>query len=446
MSAPRSLDVQAIIDSQRFSSRQWMLLILCFTVVALDGFDTASMGYIAPAVVNDWGVAKQALGPVMSAVLLGLAAGSLCAGPLADRFGRKLVLVMSVLFFGCLNLVTATAGSIQSLAVLRFLTGLGLGAAMPNALTLMSEYAPDRRRSVLVNTVFCGFPLGAALGGLLAAWLIPRFGWRSVLVTGGVAPLVLSLLLIPLTPESVRYMVAQGESTEKIRRMLARVTQCTLDDVSSFTFNEHKPADARSSVGTILSRHYLLGSMMLWLTYFMGLLIFYLLTSWMPLLMKDAGFSVSKAAMLTALFPLGGGIGTVMAGWLMDRINPHKVVAATYLLTGILIFAVGQGGGVGLLSLLIFLGGAAMNGAQSSMGSLAASFYPTHCRATGLAWMLGFGRFGGIFGALIGAVLMRWNLSFSSIFTLAAIPALIAAFALTVKNASDTKKRQLALS
>ncbi|MFP5391871.1 MAG: MFS transporter [Gammaproteobacteria bacterium] len=443
MSAPPSLDVQAYINQQRISPYQWLVLVLCFLIVAIDGFDTAMVGYFAPALVQDWGVAKAALGPLMSAALFGLAIGSLCAGPLADRFGRKPVLVWSVVFFGLASLAAARAGALESLTVLRFLTGLGLGAAMSNALTLMSEYAPDRRRSVMVNAVFCGFPVGAALGGLLASWLIPQHGWRSVLVAGGVAPLALALLLVVWLPESVRHMVARHKPVDQIRRVLARVTQTRLDHVTAFSVGEAAAANSRFALGLVLSRPYLLGSIMLWVTYFMGLLIFYLLTSWMPLLMKDAGFSVAKAAMMTALFPLGGGIGTILAGYLMDRVNPHKVVATAYLLTGGLIFAVGQGGSVELLSVLIFLAGTTMNSAQSSMGSIAAAFYPTHCRATGVAWMLGLGRFGGISGALIGASFMRWNLGFDSIFTLLAIPAVIAALALTVKNASDARQARV---
>ncbi len=174
---------------------------------------------------------------------------------------------------------------------------------------------------------------------------------------------------------------------------------------------------------------------MLWLTYFMGLVIFYLLTSWMPTLMKDAGFSLQRASFLTALFPLGGGIGTIAAGWFMDRFNPNKVIAITYALTGVLIYAVGQVASRDqvVLGVLIFLAGTAMNGAQSSMPSLAAAFYPTQGRATGVAWMLGIGRFGGITGALLGAELLRLHLGFDVIFTLLAIPAFAATAALVVK-------------
>ncbi|HXZ10355.1 MAG TPA: MFS transporter, partial [Paraburkholderia sp.] len=190
------VDVRAFIDSQRFTPFQWMILILCFLVVAADGFDTAAVGFIAPSLVQQWGVARASLGPVISAALVGLGIGALGAGPLADRIGRKTVLVLSVFFFGLWSLVASRATSIESLTLLRLFTGLGLGAAMPNAVTLMSEYAPARTRSVAVNAMFCGFSCGLALGGISSAWLIPHFGWPSVLIAGGVGPIILTILLL----------------------------------------------------------------------------------------------------------------------------------------------------------------------------------------------------------------------------------------------------------
>nr|WP_315591992.1 MFS transporter [uncultured Cupriavidus sp.] len=433
--ATGTLDVQSFIDNHRFSAYQWLILALCFMIVAIDGFDTAAMGYIAPALVQEWGIEKSSLGPVMSAALFGLAFGAIFAGPMADRVGRKKVLVLSVFFFGACSLATAFAPTIWWLTVLRFLTGIGLGAAMPNAVTLMSEYAPARRRAILVNTMFCGFPLGSAAGGFFAAAIIPQYGWHSVLVFGGVVPLALAVLLVSALPESIRYMVVRQYPADQIRRVLARVTGARLDDVRAFTVNEAAPART-SPVGTVLAPRYRVGSAMLWVTYFMGLVIFYLLTSWMPTLMKDAGFSLQRASLLTALFPLGGGIGTIAAGWFMDRFNPNKVIAFTYALTGVLIYTVGHaaGGEQLVLGLLIFLAGTAMNGAQSSMPTLAASFYPTQGRATGVAWMLGIGRFGGITGALLGAELLRLHLGFDMIFTLLAVPAFVAAGALVIKQ------------
>jgi len=174
---------------------------------------------------------------------------------------------------------------------------------------------------------------------------------------------------------------------------------------------------------------------MLWVVYFMGLVVFYLLTSWMPLLMNDAGFTPANAALLTALFPLGGGIGTIFSGWLMDRMNPHKVVAWGYLLTAIFIYLVGQQmGDIGLLAVLIFIAGTAMNGAQSSMPAIAAAFYPTDARATGVAFMYGVGRMGGIAGVFLGGLFTAMKLGLPAVFTLLAIPSVIAALALIVKS------------
>jgi Arabinose efflux permease len=175
-------DIQAFINDHPFSKYQWMILALCFVTVAMDGFDTAIIGFIASDLVQEWGVQKSDLGPVMSAALVGLAVGALTAGPMADRIGRKKVLVLSILVFGGFSLVTAFATNLTQLTLLRFLTGLGLGAAMPNAATLMSEYAPERRRALLVNLMFVGFPIGSSMGGFISAWLIPHYGWQSVLI------------------------------------------------------------------------------------------------------------------------------------------------------------------------------------------------------------------------------------------------------------------------
>ncbi|VVE69175.1 4-hydroxybenzoate transporter [Pandoraea captiosa] len=444
MNHPRTVDVPAYINAQRFSGYQWLVLILCFFIVAIDGFDTAAIGYIAPSLVAQWHIDKGSLGPVLSAALFGLAGGAIFAGPMADKIGRKTVLVLSVVFFGVASLATAFAQDLQTLTVLRFLTGLGLGAAMPNAVTLISEYAPQARRAVIVNTMFCGFPLGASVGGFVASWLIPHFGWHSVLVLGGVLPLALSVLLIICLPESVKFLVVKQKPLARVRRILSRIAGESFDGVDTFTVNEAAPQRTGSAVGVVLSKQYGFGSLMLWVTYFMGLVIFYLLTSWMPILFKDAGFTIERAALITALFPLGGGIGTILSGWLMDKFNAQKVVALGYALTAVLVYAVGQAiGNIGMLVTLIFLAGTAMNGAQSSMPSLAAMFYPTQGRATGVAWMLGIGRFGGIAGALLGAELVRRHLGFSATFSLLAIPAVIATLALLAKNAWERARGDL---
>jgi AAHS family 4-hydroxybenzoate transporter-like MFS transporter len=287
----------------------------------------------------------------------------------------------------------------------------------------------------MTNLMFCGFPLGAAFGGFLAAWMIPQWGWRSVLQLGGVTPLVLTVLLLVLLPESVRYMVHHGHQVARIRAVLRRISPAA-DMAGDFVLTEPvQVGESRSGIGVVLSAPLRVGSVMLWLTYFMGLVIFYALINWMPILFRDAGLDPRTSTLIASLFPLGG-VGAVAFGWLMDRFNANRIIAIGYALTAVSIFAIGQvAGNVGLLMATVFVGGALMNTAQSSMPALAAAFYPTQGRATGVAWMLGIGRFGGIAGSFLVAELTARQLTFSQIFTVMAVPGAIAAVALLIKQA-----------
>ncbi|MFG1279806.1 MFS transporter [Xanthobacter autotrophicus] len=432
--AERTIDVRRFLDEQPISGFQWLIFALCFAIVLLDGFDTAAIGYIAPSLLGEWNIAKADLAPVLSAALFGLAGGALCSGPLADRFGRKLVLLVAAGVMGVASLVAATAGSLDALVIWRFVTGLGLGAAMPNAVTLVSEYCPAKRRALVTNAMFCGFPLGAAVGGFVAAWMIPHFGWRSVLELGGVAPLLLVVVMIVLLPESVRHLAQHGAPAEKIGRILQRISAAA-KGATRFVLNEGEGAAeaGRRGITVVFSAPYILGTLCLWLAYFMGLVIFYGLINWMPIILRDSGISPTQATLISALFPLGG-LGAILAGWLMDRFHADLVVAAGFLLTALAVYAIGQVvGQVGPLTAAVFIAGTVMNTAQSSLPALAAMFYPTRGRATGVAWMLGIGRFGGIAGSFLVAELGRRQLGTAAVFLVMAIPALIATLAILTK-------------
>ncbi|MDR5824449.1 MULTISPECIES: MFS transporter [unclassified Caballeronia] len=436
MSRSPAVNVQTFINDHPFSPFQWLIFGMCFVIVLLDGFDTAAIGFIAPSLVAEWHISRPALAPVLSAALFGLAAGALLSGPLSDKLGRRAMLLSSVLIFGVACLASSFAADLTQLTALRFVTGLGLGAAMPNAVTMMSEFCPDNRRATLINLMFCGFPLGAAFGGFLAAWMIPHFGWRSVLLLGGIAPLVLSVLLIATLPESVRYMVAKARPVEKIRATLARISVDAMQ-AGSFFMTEKAPAAAgQSGMSVVLSRSYIVGSVMLWVTYFMGLVIFYASINWMPILLKESGLAPQTATLISALFPLGG-VGAVLCGVLMDKFNANRIIAVCYVLTAVSVYLIGQAvGNVGLLVLVVFVAGVLMNTAQSSMPALAAAFYPTQGRGTGVAWMLGIGRFGGIAGSFLVAELTRLHFSFGGIFATIAVAGLISAVALFIKQAA----------
>jgi AAHS family 4-hydroxybenzoate transporter-like MFS transporter len=443
LTAPAShaviLDVKNFIDERPMVAMQWTILGLCFLILIADGFDTAAMAFVAPALTHDLSISKAALGPVLSAALIGLAAGALIAGPIADKIGRKRVLIGSVLMFSAACLATAYATTVTTLGILRLLTGFGIGAAMPNCTTLVSEFVPSPRRSFLVNLMFCGYPLGASAGGFAAAWLIPNFGWRSVFLVGGTTPILLAALLF-LLPESISFMVVQHWPIEKIKAALIRISggdpaaRSRIEAAESFKIQEIASRHTGSPVAILLSPQFRVATLMLWTTYFMGLLLYYLLTSWMPTLLRDAGSSIADAAKVTALFPLGGGIGAIFCGWLMDRVNPTRVVAVAYGVTALSLVLLSRSTGeIGLLMVMTFLAGTAMNGAQTSMLSLSAATYPTRSRASGVSWMLGVGRFGGVTGALAGGVLLQAGYKMPAIVLGLAAVSLIATIALIVK-------------
>ncbi|MEN5038165.1 MFS transporter [Pseudomonas sp. TWI929] len=431
----KSLDVQSFINQQPLSRYQWRVVLLCFLIVFLDGLDTAAMGFIAPALSQEWGIDRASLGPVMSAALIGMVFGALGSGPLADRFGRKGVLVGAVLVFGGFSLASAYASNVDQLLVLRFLTGLGLGAGMPNATTLLSEYTPERLKSLLVTSMFCGFNLGMAGGGFISAKMIPAYGWHSLLVIGGVLPLLLAVVLMVWLPESARFLVVRNRGTDKVRKTLSPIAPQVVAEAGSFSVPEQKAVAARNVFAVIFSGTYGLGTVLLWLTYFMGLVIVYLLTSWLPTLMRDSGASMEQAAFIGALFQFGGVLSAVFVGWAMDRFNPHKVIGIFYLLAGVFAYAVGQSlGNITVLATLVLIAGMCVNGAQSAMPSLAARFYPTQGRATGVSWMLGIGRFGAILGAWSGATLLGLGWNFEQVLTALLVPAALATVGVIVKG------------
>ena len=443
---PTVVNVQTVLNESPFSRFQWGIFFLCFLIVLLDGFDTAAIGFIAPSLLGEWGIDKSHLGPVLSAALFGLAFGALGAGPLADRVGRKTVLIIASVVMGGASIASGLVHDLQGLTIWRFITGLGLGAAMPNAITLMNEYCPDSKRSFITNCMFCGFPIGSAFGGFIAAWMIPHFGWRSLLIVGGVVPLILAVLMIVMLPESVRFMVLKNYSADRVRKVMVRIAAGTRN-AARFVLNDSSAAAAQAQQGPqglrlVFSQKYLVGTLALWVTYFMGLVIVYGLVNWMPVLFKEGGLDPKTATLVAALFPLGG-VGAVFFGWLMDRFNANRIIAVGYALTAVSIWWIGQeAGNLGWLVVAVFVAGTIMNTAQSSMPALAAAYYPTSGRATGVAWMLGIGRFGGIAGSFLVAELTVRNLGFSQIFTVVAVPGLIAAAALIIKQMASPKSER----
>lgn len=438
MSPAARLQIHQFIDQLPLTRYQLLIAILCGMVLFMDGFDAQAMGFVAPALVEHLNIARNSLGPVFSSGLIGIMIGALVFGPLADRFGRKPVLVCCTLLFGACSLLTATALSLESLLVYRLVTGFGLGGAMPNAVAMTSEFMPKRLRATAVTLMFVGFSIGAAVGGFVAAALIARFGWQSVFVTGGILPCVIAILLIALLPESIRFLLMKGGQESRVARSIQRIAPGVSPDLARSLAIGERPAQ-EFVVKQLFTAGRAPMTLLMWVIFFMSLLDLYFLNAWLPTVIHDAGIVIEKAIILTALFQVGGAAGSLIMGRLLDRFLSFRVLAYAYLAAGVFVFLIGAAGkSVLLLALTIFAAGCGVIGGQSSANALSAEFYPTPMRSTGVGWALGIGRVGSIIGPLLGGLLLSLEHQTRRVFWAAAIPVLIAAAAGFLANRMQT--------
>jgi len=433
-----SVDVRDFINAAPVSRFQILISTMCFLIVALDGFDIAIIGFIAPHIRSEWQLSMVSLGPLFSAGLLGLMVGAFCSGPMADRIGRRRVLILSVAWFGAASVGAALAPNVAWLIALRFLTGLGLGGAMPNAITLTSEFSPERRRGTLLTLMFCGFSLGSALGGVVTAYLVAGVGWRGLLAIGGLLPLALVPVLWFTLPESVRFLAIRGGTQAQIVATLKRLAPSLVVPGQIYTAADDRLPS--SPVAQLFHRDYRRGTLLLWLAFFMSLLLLYLLINWLPILAERSGLTLKQASMFAGLLQGGGVLGAIVLGVLIDRFHPYKVVAVAYLLGAASLASLALTESAVWLAVGIFITGFCVSGSQVCANVIASAYYPTSNRATGVAWALGIGRIGAVAGSFGGALLLAAGWSNAGLFTILAIPAMLAALGILL---AGTKHRRV---
>ena len=423
----RAPTVSELIDRGPMSGYQIWTMALCGLVIVLDGFDTQSIGFLAPSMAETLHVSVKTFGPVFAAALVGLMISSMLSGPIADRWGRKWPIVACTLIFGTFAMLTARCTSFDQLLAFRFLTGLGLGGALSNSVALMSEYAPKRLLAVIVSIMFCGMPAGAVLGTQVSAVMLPRWGWQSVFYAGGILPLTLAMLLIAMLPESVRYLEVSGANQRKISNILRRISP----ELAATPISRSEQPDQRTKAPVInlFTEGRAAGTILLWIPFFMNLLMLYFIVFWLPALLRQTGKPISAGITAIMLFSVGGIAGSFVEGGFMNRWGAFRVLLAEFLCTTALIASLAYSNSFALMMTLTFVLGFVVQGAQGGLSAVAATFYPISIRSTGIGWCLGIGRIGSIVGPILGGLMLKLDWSPRQILLAGSIPALCAAFA-----------------
>lgn len=428
MSTAAKLNVSDVIDRSRIGGFQVLLFVLCAMSLIMDGFDVQAMGYVAPEIIGEFGIPGGQIATIISAGLFGILVGSLFFTMLADKIGRRPVLILGTFYFGILTLLTGIfAQTAGQLMFLRFVGGIGMGSIIPNATALIGEYSPARIRVTLIMTITVGFTAGGALGGFVSAWLMPLFGWRSVFYFGGSIPLLIGILMVFWLPESLQFLAARGQFG-KVGRWLKRVdpTAAIGPDTQYFIPEENKSG---VPVLHLLTEGRAPVTLLYWGVNFTNLLNLYFLAGMLPtILNQTVNMSSSASAMVTGAMQLGGTIGTFGLAWLIAKKGFTPMLTLTFATAALAIALIGSQTvmtAVPLLTIVVFVAGWCVIGGQPGLNALAATYYPTYMRSTGIGWGLGIGRIGAIVGPLVGGRLLALEWGAEQMFLAFAVPALI---------------------
>ena len=425
MQTPQRFDLRHLFDTSPLQRAQLVVIVLCALVAMIDGFNVQSIALSAPEIARLWRLPPSTFGPVFSAGAMGNLLGTLIAGSCADRFGRRRVLLVSVLGFGLALLAMPHASSVLRLTLVWTGACLALGGSTPAIIVMTSEYAPTRLRATLVSVMMCGMAVGGVVGGIVASRLIPTFGWTSIFYLCSAVSLLMALVLFALLPESLRFLAMQGDRAG-VSRIVDRLgwTHCWNGELAK---GEQAP---QAFVRALFRGQRAIGTALLWTTLILSLLVTFFLLNWLPILERQAGMGLRGAILGLSALNLGTICGCVIIGRLMDRFGPVVPIAAGYALGAAAVAFLGAlGHSTVLLLLVAMLVGMTTVAAQFCMMALAAGFYPTALRATGVGWAHGVGKVGAVAGPLLGGILLAAGLSVQSVFVMGGLLSLGAACA-----------------
>ena len=404
------VDVGRLINERGLSPMQVTAFVLCALVALLDGVDSQAIGVAGPLMAAELQMKMSAFAPVISAGLFGATIGALTFGPIGDRYGRKPTLLAATLVFAVFTLLTPLATTLPELVAVRFVAGLGLGGATPCFITLAADYAPKRRRAMLSSLLWSAYPLGNAVGGFMTSYVVTHHPWRTVFYVGGVPALATALLLAALLPESLRFLVATGKRPALAERLARRLDPSLPPGALSLLLPDEKPSAAPWRA--LFTNGRAVSTLLLWLMFFLAFGTTTLIVLWTPTLLRSDGMALGAAANLVGIYSLAAVAGMAVAGQLVTRFGATAALVPAFVLGGALLVGLGLVAWSPLLAgcVMVLLGLTVPLGAAGGI-ALAATYYPTEMRTSGVGWAMGMGRFGQVCSPLaIGLMLsLAWQ-------------------------------------
>lgn len=428
---------RGIIQESKFSLFHFSLFIFCFLTTTSEGYNLFLYGAVLPLLTKDWSISSVQAGIIGSYGLIGMMAGSIIFGFIADKIGRKKVIMLSVILFSFFTILCGFANGPTSFSWFRFIAGLGIGGALPNAIALTTDYSPKALQNTMVAVMLCGIQLGGILGPAVSMATMENFSWHAVLWMGG-APLILLPFMVRLLPESYSFLLQKGE-TEKVKKILSKIRPDFMKD--KIIIPDESKKRERPALNMLFQEGRALSSMMFWIAYFMTLMMIYGLGTWLPELMIRTGYNLSSSLTFSIVLSVGCIIGTFLFAFITDKwLSPRKLLIILYIIGAVSLVLLGMKYSMPVLYLVIFITGACIYGSQNIANAFISQYYPSQIRSTGVGICNGLGRLGAVFGTAFWGILLQWNLSPQTNFFVFAIPSLIASLAFFFVKDNQSKK------
>lgn len=425
----RTIPVSSFITESTFQRFHLYLLLLCSFIIICDGYDMFLMGTILPVLIKEWNLSLIEAGTISSYALVGMMLGALVFGPIADKIGRKKVILLCTSIFSVFTFLSGFSHTPTVFSILRFIAGLGLGGVMPNLIAIVTEYAPGKMKSTLVAVMFSGHALGGVVAALAGIYIMPVFGWKGVVFLGGI-PLLFIPFLMKALPDTANFYVLRNQ-TDKLAATLRKIRPDYTPKPDDKFVLETESADTKGfPVIKLFQQNRGLSTVLFWISFFMCLLVMYGLNTWLPKLMISAGFAMGSSLSFLLMLNIGAILGAIGGGKLADRFGSKKVLVTFFFLACLSLIAISYNPGVAALYLLLIVAGATTTGTQIICNAYVSQYYPSKIRSTGIGWALGVGRIGGIAGPSLGGLLLNQHFSLQVNFLFFAVPCIIAALAI----------------